>query len=274
MSETTLYNLKYGIDIYENKHPEGNLINEHHHQFHQMLYVLDGSGTILLSGKSYALKRDCGVLITPYTNHSIISDSKLTVLVLAFNQDMLDSAITYELLQQFFKHSRFIAPLPFGRRELQQLLRKMIFEQTQGNAFNYLAMKIYLSEILLIVARQESSYQVTDANDVRAEKLRNYIDNHYFEISDSNDLSSKLGLGVRHMNNIFKERYKITPVHYLAEVRIELSKKMLVETEKEISSICFEVGFENLSTFYRTFKNHTWVSPNIYRRIHTDHGIE
>ena len=74
-----------------------------------------------------------------------------------------------------------------------------------------------------------------------------------------------LGMSIRHINNIFKAQYDITPIQYLTEVRMELSKKMLLETDNDIVSICFEVGFESLSTFYRSFKNYTNTSPNQFR---------
>jgi len=261
--------LQYGIDIYESKHSEGDLVKEHHHDFHQLLYALDGEGKIMLDGTVFDVKQDYGVLITPYTNHSVFSDSKLTLLVLTFSKDTLDSAVHNQLLQLFFSQSKFIASHPFGSSELRQLLRKMIFEQSQNRPVNFLAMCIYLSEILLVFARSGQASQLSDANSWRAERLRNYIDTHYYEIVDSKDLSSKLGISTRHMDNIFKEKYRVTPVHYLAEVRMGLAKKMLSETDKEISSICFEVGFESLSSFYRTFKNFTQVSPNTYRKMNT-----
>jgi len=60
----------------------------------------------------------------------------------------------------------------------------------------------------------------------------------------------------------------MTPMHYLTEVRMELAQKLLVQTDKDIASICFEIGFETLSSFYRTFKKYTQASPNTYRKIH------
>jgi transcriptional regulator GlxA family with amidase domain len=56
-----------------------------------------------------------------------------------------------------------------------------------------------------------------------------------------------------------------TPVQYLLEVRIARAKTLLKDTEHEIISICFEVGFENVSTFYRSFKQSTGLTPHQYR---------
>lgn len=255
-------------NIYESKHLDGDIVKEHHHQIHQFIFTLDGEGRIMLDGKSFDLKRNRGALVVPFSNHSIVSDTKLTVLVLTFDQASLDVVLQNELLPLYFEKSILVGLHPFGENELRQLLRKILFEQSLGQSINLLAMNIYLSELLLVLARSQKSSAVPDLNTLRAEKLRNYIDAHYFEIVDSRDISSKLGVSIRHINNIFKEQYNITPMHYLTEVRIELAQKLLVQTDKEIASICFEIGFETLSSFYRTFKNYTQASPNTYRKIH------
>lgn len=73
---------------------------------------------------------------------------------------------------------------------------------------------------------------------------------------------------MRYVNDIFKEQYHMTPMQYLTEVRIETAKKLLTESDKDIVTVCFEVGYENLSTFYRVFKNSVNMSPNQYRKQH------
>src|SRR5690625_92975 len=150
----------------------------------------------------------------------------------------------------------------------------MLYEQSVRNSINKLALKIYLSELLFILMKAQEEPKMMDANILRAERLRNYIATHYYEMIDANYISTMLGMSIRHINNIFKEQYDLTPIQYLTEVRMELSKKLLLETDKDIASICFEVGFESLSTFYRTFKNYTHVSPNQYReRYHVPNMI-
>lgn len=251
----------HGIDIYESKHSDGYRVNEHCHRFYQVLYALDGEGKIKLDGTVYPIRQDHGVVIAPFSDHAVFSDSKLTLLVLAFRRDGLDSRLLPE-------RSRLLDPSGFSRSELRQLLRKLIFEQSLGQPLSFLAMKICLAEVLLLFARAGQASPSPNANSLRAEKLRAYIDTHYYEIIDSKDLSARLGLSTRHIDHIFKERYQVTPVQYLAQVRIELAQKMLSEADKDIASICFEVGYESLSAFYRTFKKITGISPNTYRKTH------
>ncbi len=263
-----------GIRLYESNHLTGDSVSEHYHQVYEILYALEGDGRIVLNGRSYSFIQDNVAVISPYSNHSIISDSKLTVLVLAFEQTILENSVKKELLERSFAETQFVELNPFEGSNVRQLLRKMLYEQSQGGKLNYVAMRIFLSELLLKFARSQKDTDVFDANVLRAERLQQYIDTHYFEILSSTDLSNKLGISTRHLNNIFKERYQVTPMQYLTEVRIDLAKKLLASTNKDIASICFEAGFESLSTFYRTFKNAVEISPKKYRTAYNQELLQ
>lgn len=256
-----------GIRLYESNHRDGNVINEHQHEVHQILYALQGEGKVNLNGKDYSFEQDHVAIILPYTTHSILSNSKLTVLVLAFDQFIFPPYIKNDLLDRYFSTTQLKKLNPLEGSSVRQLLRKMLFEQSQDTEINYLASKIYLSEFLLNLAKSIFQPTSIDANTWRAERLRNYIDTNFYDISGCDELAIKLGISTRHMNNIFKECYEVTPTQYLTEVRISKAKKLLLETEKDIVTICFEVGFESVSTFYRIFKVSTNVSPNKYRTL-------
>ncbi|OXM86182.1 AraC family transcriptional regulator [Paenibacillus rigui] len=255
-----------GIHLYESKHQDGDVVYEHHHGIHQFLFALEGEGTITLDGTRHDCCQDCAALIVPYSNHAVVSDSRLTLLVLAFEETGTDSFARTHLLHTWFKASAMLQLNPFAAAEVRQLLRKMLFEQTHEDAFGPWALHIYLHELLLVLARSSQSSIVTDSNSLRADRIRSYIDRHYYEPLTASDLAARLGVGSRQVNNIFKEQYRMTPIQYMTEVRIKRAQKLLEETDKDIVSICFEVGYETLPTFYRSFKNIVNMSPNRFRQ--------
>lgn len=258
----------HGIHLNENKHFESDFVKSHHHEVYQILYALENKGKINFDETEYEFTQDNVAFITPYSDHSIKADSRLTVLVLEFEASILDADIQTALLDNNLNKTKLIKVNIFEAGELRQLLRRMLYEQSIGKTMNVLAMKILLSELLLVLARSQEEPQILDANILRAERLRKYMDTHYFEVISSNDISTKVGISIRHINTIFKEQFQVTPIQYLTDVRMEVAKKMLIETNKDIASICFEVGFESLPTFYRTFKNHTQFSPKRFRVAH------
>ncbi|GAA0286295.1 AraC-like DNA-binding protein/quercetin dioxygenase-like cupin family protein [Gracilibacillus halotolerans] len=253
-----------GVKLYESKHHPGDRVEEHHHPIFQLLYTLEGTGDIKLDGKQYHLEQDHLAFIVPYTPHAIVSDKKMTVLVLAFSEEAL-SLLRDDALQKKLSKSKIIQIDSFTSSDIRQLLRTLLYEQANESEHQKLGLHIALAQLLLLAVRGERKSIALDANMLRAERLKEYIDTHYFEWINAEDLAARLGMSTRHMNTIFKETYSVTPIQYLTEVRIGLAKKMLAETDKDIASICFEVGFESISTFYRTFKNLTSLSPNKYR---------
>lgn len=254
-----------GILLKENKHSTKNALKSHYHEVYQILYVLENKAEITFNNERYSFSQDNLVFIPPYKNHSIISDAKTTTLVLEFDLEELDSDFKKLLKAHHLDEPRLIQLNRIVAANIRQLLRRMLYEQSQGKTINTLALKIYLQELLLTLIKTQQEFHIPDANVLRAERLRKYLDMHYFEIRDANDISKNVGISTRHINSIFKEQFDKTPMKYLNEVRMEIAKKLLIETDNDIASICFEVGFESLSTFYRRFKDYTNLSPNKYR---------
>ncbi|PWA11820.1 AraC family transcriptional regulator [Pueribacillus theae] len=254
-----------GVHLYEYKHQRGDNISLHYHNNFQILYVLDGDGRITLDGECYEFSRDRTALIIPNSPHSIQADLKLTVLVLAFSAHLLEPNITEELLKVCQNRSQYFQLDLFRASEIKQLLRKMLFEQSNYDSLCKLSLPVYLLEALLMYIRLKTEKNFDSANDVRCLQMREYIDKHYFENITAESLSLKFGISHRYLNNIFKGKFNETPLQYLQKVRIDRSKELLIETDKEIAYICFEVGYETLSTFYRSFRNVVGMSPNKFR---------
>jgi two-component system response regulator YesN len=78
------------------------------------------------------------------------------------------------------------------------------------------------------------------------------------------ELALRVPLGTRQFTRIFS---KLTNKHfkeYIQELRINEAKRLLSSGQKEIKSVCFEVGFEDLSHFYRVFRKLTGTTPKNY----------
>ncbi|MEK3886134.1 AraC family transcriptional regulator [Bacillus sp. FSL K6-3431] len=253
------------VRLYENQHLRGNHISDHYHDHFQVLYALNGQGKVTLDEKQYEFSRDQVVLIVPNSIHSITAYSKLSVLVLAFSPSALSHYIEDGLLNSLQAHSQYYQLDVVRASEIRQILRKILFEQTDYDSLCKYASPIYLYELLLILIRFNMEKKFDNANDMRSLKLQQYIDTRYFENITAEDLSLKFGISSRYINDIFKEKFHETPLQYLQKVRINRAKELLTESDKDIVSICFEVGYETLSTFYRTFRNIVGMSPNKFR---------
>lgn len=99
----------------------------------------------------------------------------------------------------------------------------------------------------------------------RINKILNFIEMNYFNKITLNDISSLIGMSPSAASRFFKTKTKNNFNDYLTNYRIGRVAQMLTETEKYISEICYNCGFNNISNFNKAFKKETKCTPNEYR---------
>jgi AraC-like DNA-binding protein len=68
---------------------------------------------------------------------------------------------------------------------------------------------------------------------------------------------------------MFKKATGMTFTDYLARVRVEKVKNLLLNPHKRVSEAAYEAGFQSLSQFNRVFRRIAGESPSAYReRLH------
>src|SRR6266404_3536469 len=70
-----------------------------------------------------------------------------------------------------------------------------------------------------------------------------------------------------HFLRVFEEMTGISPGRFLAALRIEKAKELLLRSELRVTDICFEVGYNSLGTFTRIFTEFVGLSPKHLRRF-------
>lgn len=78
-------------------------------------------------------------------------------------------------------------------------------------------------------------------------------------------LAADRGMSPRNFSRRFKQATGDSPSHYLQRVRIEVAKDLLRNSNKNISNIAFDIGYNDNSYFSRMFKKHLGCLPNKYR---------
>lgn len=99
----------------------------------------------------------------------------------------------------------------------------------------------------------------------RACKAKEFIDDNFMNKIPLSVISKEACLSQFHFLRIFKSIFKITPHQYIINKRMERASYFLRLTEKPVTEICFETGFESLSSFSWLFKNKFGLSPDIFR---------
>lgn len=88
------------------------------------------------------------------------------------------------------------------------------------------------------------------------------------DVADLNDVAKLSGLSKFHFLRVFRDSVGITPMQYLANLKVDKAKYRLLDSKDSIIETAFELGYQDLSTFNKSFKRHTGISPSHYRRLH------
>ncbi|MCW1923368.1 helix-turn-helix domain-containing protein [Luteolibacter arcticus] len=97
-------------------------------------------------------------------------------------------------------------------------------------------------------------------------KARRYIHEHLDDPLPLGDVAREAGLSESHFCRLFKEATGLTLTDYVNRCRIERAKNELLKSDRRVSEIAFEVGFQSLSQFNRSFSRITGHSPTTWRQ--------
>jgi AraC-like DNA-binding protein len=112
------------------------------------------------------------------------------------------------------------------------------------------------------------SQEVEDLNR-RLLRARDAMDRSFAEPLNVGAVAAVAHVSEAHFSRSFRVCFGESPHRYLQRRRVERSMFLLRETNRSVTDICFDVGFNCLGTFSRTFREVVGEPPSTYR---TGHG--
>jgi AraC family transcriptional regulator of adaptative response / DNA-3-methyladenine glycosylase II len=89
---------------------------------------------------------------------------------------------------------------------------------------------------------------------------------------DENQFAERFGVSARHLRRLFSEEIGKTPTQISAENRLNLARKLIVETALPMTEIAFASGFKSIRRFNDAFKLRFKKNPTDIRRGQTYSG--
>jgi AraC-like DNA-binding protein len=130
---------------------------------------------------------------------------------------------------------------------------------------------IYLV-IFLIIQRKNKviSYKelaVKNDADEDIKRIMNTVAKNYADPAFTVEkLAREAGVSASKIPGMLKERFDLNFKQYLNTIRIAEAKRLLRETDNQIVTIAYTVGYNNIPHFNRTFKQFEGISPKEYRK--------
>jgi len=80
------------------------------------------------------------------------------------------------------------------------------------------------------------------------------------------ELAQQQHVGYSYFRKMFKKYTGVSPAQYHLQLRIIRAKELLVSTDKTITEIAFQLGFQNIYHFSLLFKKKVGMSPSDFRK--------
>jgi AraC-like DNA-binding protein len=97
------------------------------------------------------------------------------------------------------------------------------------------------------------------------QKAREYIDKHKMEPLSLSAVAKAAGASVFHFCKVFRKTTGLKFTDYVARVRLEDARTQLLNPNRRISEVAYDVGFQSLTQFNRMFKRIFGQSPTEFR---------
>lgn len=100
----------------------------------------------------------------------------------------------------------------------------------------------------------------------RMQHICAYVMAHYVHTISLDDIAEEIGMNRSAFCSYFKRCKGVTFSQFVTQYRLNTACELLKHSQKQVSEICFTVGFNDLPHFIRVFRKAMGISPTAYRK--------
>jgi len=146
--------------------------------------------------------------------------------------------------------------------ELGGHVRRMFF---MAKAIEILALSL---DVLITEQTQPEhvEHRISKRDFEQLREARRILHSDISTVLKVDELAARIGMNESRMMQLFKRLYGETVFDFSQRVRMEFAAKLLEATDRSITEIAFEVGYDYPSNFTTAFKRHFGVPPRSVRQ--------
>lgn len=255
-----------------------NMVTKHFHKEYELYYLLEGERYYFIDKQTYHIKKGSLVFIEQNQVHK-------TVGVSSFYHDRILVQVPDEIMKQLFSvfggldiyaYTNCFGVLDLnesGQKHVENLLFSIMSEM-KGKRLGYeFVIRSKIAELLIFIMRcKNGEYTTYQAETVKTEKhkkiheIAEYINLYYKNKISLDYLAKHFYVSKSYLSRIYKEVTGFTVNEYINIVRIKKAKLLLETTNKSITEIAEQVGYDSITYFEKVFKIYMETSPLKYRK--------
>ncbi|HEZ7988685.1 MAG TPA: AraC family transcriptional regulator [Ruminococcus sp.] len=160
-----------------------------------------------------------------------------------------------------------------GYSVVTELFRCMFWEYGKNSAmeneFSSQALKLIFIKVSDIIKSRKNEVQLP-VHFHSLSCLREQVLNNPLGKFNIDDICKEMCIGRVYFHRIYLAAFGTTFMQDVINSRLNMAKRLLVETNNSVSLIAEKCGYENDSYFMRQFKSHIGITPSEYRKKYSD----
>lgn len=253
---------------------------KHKHDYIEVNYVYHGKLRQKVGNEPITLKQGELLFLNQHIEHEIEASAKEDIIInfiikpeffeFIFSFLSSDNTISNFIISSLFNNTQngqFLYFMVSDVESIQEFIQKMILEIMNPSVLSESTIKLYMGLLLIELIKHVDKVQHKEENAslqyILVESLK-YIDEH-FQTASLYDLAAKLNQTYYSLSKNIKKATNFTFKELLQEKRLTKAKELLDRTQLPITQIIEEVGYDNISYFYRIFKKKYGITPKQFR---------
>jgi len=249
----------------------------HRHNFYQMLLFTKGGGTHSIDFEKFTIDSWQIYFMLPGQIHRWDFEGEIDGYIVNFQSDFFKTFLLRpDLLNQFPFLSGMAKEQVFEVREEHRVDVISILNRLIANKdldFARVAL-LYLFEILGQQLDHVETRPLTDYNYMLLRNFQNLIENNYRTMRLPKDYATLLYITPNHLNALSKEYLGVSAGEIIRNRVLLEAKRLLVIKDYSISTIAYELNFNDNSYFTKFFKKIEGITPEEFRRKYSYDGTE
>ena len=252
-------------------------IEWHWHTEFEFVYVETGTVYFGISDKQFALSEGQGVFINSKILHRYFSQGKAIVpnfvlmpYFIAAQDSLIYQKYVLPIMASPMDYQIFSSDIPWQAQALS-LMREMMAAQEKASdvelVSSYLIQKIwhilYQNTDVEHMGKKEN---YSASSQARLQLMMQYIHQKFAYNISLSDIADQAKVSKSTALNLFQRYLGISPVTYLINYRLQEAAKLLASTEKKVTVISKDTGFDNVDYFCKAFKKYYKLTPTDYRK--------
>jgi len=229
-------------------------VNWHDHI--ELLYFMDGKGTVFLDDRQYPILPDTLIAVGPQTIHSITGETEMPYFIIFIHQ-------SFFLQNDIDPNSLFLPERTVGDEKLRDIFNEL-YDASKRETFTQVRINAVTLRLILYLCdnytapKDESKKQSRTFG--RAKDVITFLKKNFDRPLTLDEIAKEMNINKYQLSRDFKQCTNVSIFDFLNSHRCNEAKKLLKSgyTVSEAASAC---GFESLSYFSRTYKKYIGVMP-------------